>query len=416
MRIIYHLLVHVSTFIIWCSQFFNKKMKLFVSGRKDVFKSLSSLTKNDKTIWFHCASLGEYEQGVPIMEEVKVLFPDYKIIVTFFSPSGYEIKKNSSIADYVTYLPIDTISNARKFIESVHPSLVLFVKYEFWPNYLYYLQKNNIPTLLISGVFRPQQSFFKWYGGFMRNSLKAFNHFFVQDESSKRLLNSFNFNNVTVSGDTRFDRVHQQLKQSNTLDFIENFKQDSLCLVCGSTWPEDDEVLLGFINNCDISIKIIIAPHTIDPSKIKSFRNKIKRKSILFSEKENENLTEYSVFFIDTIGILTKIYNYADIAYIGGAMGKTGLHNILEAATFGIPIVIGNHFENFLEAKELQRLKGLYSIHNEIECSTIITKLTDDDEFRSSTGEIAKKYIVSNIGATQKTMSYIKSLKEHQLG
>ena len=414
MRLIYNLLIHVSTFIIWCSQFFNKKMKLFVSGRKDVFKILSTLTKNDKTIWFHCASLGEYEQGIPIMEEIKTLFPNHKIVVTFFSPSGYEVKKNSPIADYVTYLPLDSKRNARKFIKMVNPSIALFVKYEFWPNYLFYLQKNKIPTLLISGLFRPQHSFFKWYGGFMRNRLNAYNHFFVQDEASKKLLNSIHIKNVTISGDTRFDRVHQQLKQSNTLDYIEVFKQNSLCLVCGSTWPEDDEVLLDFINNSDLTIKIIIAPHNIDTTKINSFRKKITKKSILYSKKENEDLSQYSVFFIDTIGILTKIYNYADIAYIGGAMGNTGLHNILEAATFGVPIVIGKQFENFPEAIELQQLKGLYSISNEKECSSVLTNLINNNEFRTSTGKVAKNYIVSNIGATQKTMDYIISLKENQ--
>ncbi|MBV1923988.1 MAG: 3-deoxy-D-manno-octulosonic acid transferase [Flavobacteriaceae bacterium] len=411
MRLIYNLLTHVSTFIIWCSQFFNKKMKLFVSGRKDVFKTLSSLSKNDKTIWFHCASLGEFEQGKPIIEEVKTLFPNHKIIITFFSPSGFEIKKNTPLADYVTYLPVDTIHNARKFIEIVNPSIALFVKYEFWPNYLFQLKKNNIPTLLISGIFRPNQLFFKWYGSFMRKGLQTFHHFFVQDETSKTLLDSINLKNVTVSGDTRFDRVHQQLRQENQLDFIETFKQDSLCLVCGSTWPEDDEVLLNFINQSNDSIKIIIAPHNINAAKIESFRNKIIKQSVLFSEKEEKDVSQYSVFFIDTIGILTKIYNYADIAYIGGAMGKTGLHNILEAATFGIPIVIGKHFENFPEAIELQKMNGLYSVKNESECNKILSKLIKNNEFRKTTGTIAKDYVESNIGATEKTMNYIKKLK-----
>jgi len=411
MRLIYNLLTHVSTFIIWCSQFFNKKMKLFVSGRKDVFKTLSSLSKNDKTIWFHCASLGEFEQGKPIIEEVKTLFPNHKIIITFFSPSGFEIKKNTPLADYVTYLPIDTMHNARKFIEIVNPSIALFVKYEFWPNYLFQLKKNNIPTLLVSGIFRPNQLFFKWYGSFMKKGLQSFHHFFVQDETSKTLLDSINLKNVTVSGDTRFDRVHQQLRQENQLDFIETFKQDSLCLVCGSTWPEDDEVLLNFINQSDDSIKIIIAPHNINASKIEDFRNKITKKSVLFSEKEGKDLSQYSVFFIDTIGILTKIYNYADIAYIGGAMGKTGLHNILEAATFGIPIVIGKQFKNFPEAIELQKMKGLFSVKNESECNEILSKLVINNEFRKTTGTIAKDYVESNIGATEKTMNYIKKLK-----
>ena len=412
MQFLYNFLIYISSFIIWLSQFFSRKMKLFLDGRKDVFKTLaSSIKAEDKTIWFHCASLGEFEQGVPLMEVLKEKHPSHKLVITFFSPSGYEIKKNTPLADVVVYLPLDTPKNARNFIQLVHPSLAIFIKYEFWPNYLFQLKKNNIKTFLVSGLFRENQLFFKSYGGFMRKSLKSFNHFFVQDEASEKLLQQINFNNITVSGDTRFDRVFNQLKQDNNLDFISHFKQESLCIVCGSTWPEDEQVLLDYINSSSSTVKFIIAPHKIEENKIEAFRKNIKKKVVLFSEKENLNLSGYSILIIDTIGLLTKIYSYADIAYVGGAMGSTGLHNILEPITFGIPIVIGKNLKKFPEAKTLLDLKGLFSVNDTAECSEILTKLADDEDFRHKAGMIAKQYAKRNIGATQKVVDYIGTLQ-----
>ena len=413
MHFLYNLSISISSLFIWFTQFFNPKMKLFVKGRKSVFKTLKSQIKpEDKTIWFHCASLGEYEQGVPIMEATKKMFPDHKLLVSFFSPSGFEVKKDSSIGDITVYLPFDTQGNAKKFIKLIHPSLAVFVKYEFWPNYLIQLKKNNIPTLLVSGLFRQNQVFFKSYGSFMRSALQNIDHFFVQDEASKKLLESIKIENVSISGDTRFDRVHSQLKQDNTLDFIADFKQDKICAVLGSTWPEDDSILLEYINNSSDKVKFIIAPHEVKPSRIEDLKINIKKKTVLFSEKEGKNLADYKVFIIDTVGILTKIYSYADVAYVGGAMGKTGLHNILEPATFGVPIVIGQHFKNFHEAKELHELKGLFSVKMSLGCSAILFKLVNDDNFRKKSGAIAKKYIQCNLGATEKVMDYIENLKK----
>jgi len=260
-------------------------------------------------------------------------------------------------------------------------------------------------------LFREDQLFFKSYGGFMRKALKSFNHFFVQNESSEKLLQQINFKNITVSGDTRFDRVSNQLKQDNTLDFVSQFKQESLCIVCGSTWPDDDDVLLDYINSAPPTVKFIIAPHKIETNKIEAFRKNIKKKVILFSEKENTNLSEYSVLIVDTIGLLTKIYSYADIAYVGGAMGTTGLHNILEPITFGVPIVIGQNFKNFPEAKTLLELKGLFSVNNTAECSQILNKLVTNNDFRNNAGKIAEKYAKSNIGATQKVVDYVGTLQ-----
>ena len=391
-------------------------MSLFVYGRKTVFNTLKeTIRPDDKTIWFHCASLGEYEQGVPIMEKIKELFPNYKIIVTFFSPSGFEVKKNSTLANTIIYLPIDTVSNAKKFIELAHPSLAIFIKYEFWPNYLFQLKEKKILTFLVSGLFRKDQIFFKPYGGFMRKVLNSFDHFFVQDETSKKLLNNINIKETTVSGDTRFDRVSNQLLQDNNLTFISEFKQNNLCIVCGSTWPEDEAVLIDYINKASDDVKFIIAPHEINASKIESFRKNIQKQSSLFSKKEETNISEYNVLIIDIVGLLTKIYSHADIAYIGGGMGDTGLHNILEPATFGVPIVIGNRFEKFPEAKELKELKGLFSISNAAECSEILKKLVTDKNARIESGKIAKKFIENNKGATNTTMNYIKQLKGKSL-
>ncbi len=416
MRILYSFLTRISYLFLWIAQFFSKKMKLFVSGRTQVFEKLSQhITSEDKTIWFHCASLGEFEQGLPIMEAVKKEFPGHKIVVSFFSPSGYEVKKNATVADVVIYLPLDTIKNAKKFINAIHPSLVLFVKYEFWPNYLSELKKRNIPTLLISGLFREGQVFFKGHGSFMRKALESFDHIFVQDKTSEELLNKINIRNVTVSGDTRFDRVSHQTEQDNSLSFISAFNENSLCIVCGSTWPEDEAVLLNYINKASENVRFIVAPHNIDNSKIEQFRKKLKHASVLYSEKEGKNLADYSIFIIDTIGLLTKIYSYADIAYVGGAMGKTGLHNILEPATFGVPIVIGSHFENFPEAKRLQQLAGLYAVDSAAECSEILNKLVTNSSFREKTGMIAGHFVNSNTGATNITLEYIHKLNRNGL-
>lgn len=410
MHTIYNLLMQLVSFGLRIVALFSKKIKFFVEGRKNVFELLKEkLSAADKTIWFHCASLGEFEQGVPIMEAIKKLKPDHKIVISFFSPSGFEIKKNTPLADVVVYLPMDTTSNSKKFISAIHPSIAFFVKYEFWPNYLFELHKRNIPTLLISGVFRENQIFFKLYGGFMRKALSTFEHFFLQEENSAKLLKSIGFENVTVSGDTRFDRVSHQIELDNTLKFAEYFKGYSLCIVCGSTWPEDEAVLLDYINASRSHVKFILAPHKIETDKIEKFRAKITKKSILHSEMGDVNISEYSVLIIDCIGLLSKLYSYADIAYVGGGMGKTGLHNILEPATFGVPIVIGKNYNGFPEASNLRQLGGLFSIQNASECSEILTKLVQDKTFRTKTGMICGHYINKNTGATKQVIDYIES-------
>jgi 3-deoxy-D-manno-octulosonic-acid transferase len=408
MNFLYNILIFKATLLLQILAIFSKKLKLFVDGRKQTFSKIEAL-KNENVIWFHAASLGEFEQARPIIEELKKNFNQYKILVTFFSPSGYEIRKNYNLADVICYLPLDSRSNARKFVEIVNPKFAIFIKYEFWPNLLNELKLKEIPTILVSGILREKQIFFKYYGGFMRESLKAFNHFFVQDRNSKNLLGSINFENVTIAGDTRFDRVFEILEQDNTLDFINEFKNDQYTIVAGSTWQEDEELLVNYINNeASEEEKFIIAPHNIKQEAILELQKSINKKTVLYSAKADENLSEYTVFIIDTIGLLTKIYASADIAYVGGGL-KTGLHNILEPATFGIPIVIGNKYDKFKEAVDLVDLNGCISIHNKDEFSSVFIKLKSDEDYRKSIGKINQKYIQENLGATKIIINYLKT-------
>ena len=408
MNFLYNILIFKVALLLRILRLFSKKLKLFVDGRKQTFLKIDVL-KGQKVIWFHAASLGEFEQARPILEELKKNFNQYKILVTFFSPSGYEIRKNYNLADVICYLPIDSPSNARKFVEIVNPKFAIFIKYEFWPNLLNELKLKEIPTILVSGILREKQIFFKYYGGFMRESLKAFNHFFVQDRNSKNLLGSINFENITIAGDTRFDRVSEILEQDNTLDFINEFKNDQYTIVAGSSWQEDDELLVNYINNeASEEEKFIIAPHNIKSEAILALQKSINKKTILYSAKADKILSEYSVFIIDTIGILTKIYAAADVAYVGGGL-KTGLHNILEPATFGIPIVIGNKYDKFKEAIDLVDLKGCISIHNQDEFSSVFMKLKSDEDYRKLTGKINQKYIQENLGATKIIINYLKT-------
>jgi 3-deoxy-D-manno-octulosonic-acid transferase len=387
---------------------FSPKIKLFVEGRKTVFQSLESkISSSDKSIWFHAASLGEYEQGLPVMEKIKKEFPNHKIVVTFFSPSGYEVRKNNSIADVTVYLPLDTKSNAQKFLKLVHPDLVFFIKYEYWPNYLNELKKLNIKTYLISGIFRENQAFFQWYGGFYRNALKAFDYFFVQNESSKLLLQKLGYKNVKISGDTRFDRVVSILERDNSLDFIKQFKNNTITIVIGSSWPKDESLLVNYINQTNEKVKFIIAPHNIKVEQIQELKNSIIKKTILFSEKENTDLSNYDVLIVDTIGILTKIYSYADIAFVGGGFGNPGVHNILEPATFGIPIIVGPNYSHFAEAVALVHQEGCISIANQNELNDTFSNLISNEDIRLEKGHICSTFVQMNKGATDVIMKHI---------
>lgn len=414
MFFLYTLLVEIVQQVLKIIALFSPKIKLFLIGRKEVFSTLNAkLSPDDKSIWFHAASLGEYEQGLPVLEKVKEKFPNHKIVLTFFSPSGYEVRKNNTIADVTVYLPLDTKQNAIRFIKAIKPEMVFFIKYEYWPNYLNELKNRQIKTYLISGIFREKQSFFKWYGGFYRKALKSFNHFFVQNDSSKNLLQSIGFNNVTVSGDTRFDRVVSILERDNSLDFIEQFVKDSstalrvTTIVIGSSWPKDEELLLEYINSTPHNVKFVIAPHNIKSEQISNLKAQITKNVVLFSEKEGKKLSNYDVFIIDTIGILTKIYSYADIAYVGGGFGNPGVHNILEPATFGVPIVIGSNYSHFAEATALVHQEGCISIANQKELNQAFDLLIANTDERHEKGHICSTFVQMNKGATQKILKMI---------
>ena len=412
MLFLYNIITLLAAQLLKIVALFSPKIKLFVDGRKSIFQTLADKIKlSDKTIWFHAASLGEYEQGLPVIEAIKEQFPTHKIVVTFFSPSGYEVRKNNTVADVTVYLPLDTISNAKKFISLVHPEMAFFIKYEYWPNYLNELKKQQIKTYLISGILRENQAFFKWYGGFYRNALKTFDYFFVQNESSKTLLQSIGFNNVKVSGDTRFDRVVSILERDNSLDFIEQFKDNKTTIVIGSSWPKDESLLVNYINQSSDDVKFIIAPHNIKQEQIQELKNAITKKIVLFSENVETrhalSLQEYSVFIIDTIGILTKIYSYADIAYVGGGFGNPGVHNILEPATFGVPVVIGPNYSHFAEATALVNMEGCISIQNQIQLNEAFDLLLHNEDERLEKGHICSTFVQMNKGATQTIINHI---------
>lgn len=410
MRFIYNIGIFLAGIALKLGALFNNKLKKGVEGRKSTFKILKdSISENDKTLWFHCASLGEYEQGLPVFTKLRNHYKSHKIVLSFFSPSGYDIKKNSPIADLVVYIPLDTRTNAKRFLNLVKPELSVFVKYDIWPNFLYELKSQQKRALLISASFRENQIYFKTYGGFFRKALFTFEHIFTQNEVSKEILNAINYKTVSVNGDTRFDRVYSQLETDNTLPYVEAFKNNKLCVVAGSTWPEGESLFIDFINSeASKDIKYIIAPHDIKPDRIKKLQERIKSKSILFSDKNNKNLSDYKVFIIDTIGILSKIYSYADIAYVGGAMGNTGLHNTLEPAVFGVPIIIGNNHYKFPEASALITNGGMFSISNQQEFNQILNELILNEEKRKNSGIKNRQYIEKNTGAVIQILDYLR--------
>src|SRR6056297_268824 len=410
LRLLYNILINIAWLGLKVVALFNAKIKLFVQGRKQTFSILEErLRSTDKTIWMHVASLGEFEQGLPILERLRTEHPEHRLVLSFFSPSGYEVKKNTSVADVVIYLPMDSNYKAKRFLELVNPELAIFVKYEVWPNYLHHLQKRNIPTLLISAIFSERQIYFKPFGGFMRKSLGKFDHYFVQDENSKKLLESIEIKNSIISGDTRLDRVSEILKQNNQLDFMDRFKNNQLCLVAGSTWPEDEQILINYINNTNEKVKVVIAPHEIKSAHIAKITSALDKKTLCYSELENQNLKEFEVLIIDTIGLLTKIYSYANIAYVGGGFA-TGLHNTMEPAVFGIPIIIGPQFLGFKEVEDLVKEGGIMPISNQDSFDNLMGDLLNNPISIRNIGDINANYINSNRGAADLIMKHISKI------
>ena len=410
MGLFYNIIVGFAAITVRLFGGLHKKTQKGLKGRKESLQILAQeLKQTDKVIWMHCSSLGEYEQGLPLFESLKKQYKDSKFVMTFFSPSGYEIRKENPISDVVLYLPLDQKSMVKKFLDLTHPELVVFVKYDLWPNYLLEIKRRNIPSILISALFRPSQAYFKFYGGWLKKVLFSFDHIFTQDMGSKELLNSIGYDTVTVSGDTRFDRVGNQLNTDNTLDFIAEFKNNQTCIVAGSTWAEDELLLVDYINNCKEDVKFIIAPHNMDMNQINSMVKRIQKPTVLYSDYKNNTLIDKSVFVVDTIGLLTKIYNYADIAYVGGGMGTTGLHNTLEPATFGVPIVIGKNYKKFPEAKAMLSKGGLFSIRTFESLESTINMLVNDPKKRVECGQKNKDFIEDNKGASELIMTELKS-------
>ncbi|MDB0022318.1 3-deoxy-D-manno-octulosonic acid transferase [Flavobacteriaceae bacterium] len=393
-------------------KYFNSKIRSFNNERKNVLKNLeNSVSKNDNHIWIHVASLGEYEQGLPIFKEIKSLYKNHKIILSFFSSSGYEVRKNNSIGDLTIYLPLDSPYNAKKFISLLNLKMAFFVKYDFWPNYLQNLKNNNVPTYLLAGLFRENHWFFKWYGSGFLNLLKSsITHFFVQNKESKSLLASYNITNCTLMGDSRFDRVNSLLNQNNEIKNIKEFIRDKICLVAGSTWKEDESIMINSINDNN-DLAWIIAPHQINKKQIKKFQDKLKCESIIHSNLNQNNITTAKVLIIDSIGLLTRLYSYSDISYVGGGMGNSGLHNILEPAIFKNPILIGKNYLNFPEAKNLIAENGAISVKDAKEFKRILNELIENKRERIKMGEINFNYIKSNLGTTKNVISYLKERK-----
>lgn len=407
MRILYSLAIWLYSMGIVFSSLFNKKAKLWLDGRKDILKKIiESVNPGEQIIWFHAASLGEFEQGRPLMEAIRNQFPEFKILLTFFSPSGYEIRKNYQGADYIFYLPLDSVKNASEFIESINPVKVFFVKYEFWYYYLKMLNKKKIPVYLISAIFRENQVFFKWYGSWYRKILAYFDHIFVQNDESLNLLSKYSLTHISKSGDTRFDRVAEISKQTKTIDIAEKFCDNKTVVICGSTWDKDEEILIRYINHSNDSIKFIIAPHEIQTTHIQRIVAGLKKQYILFSEANHANITDKQVLIINNIGMLSSLYQYGHWAYIGGGFG-VGIHNILEAAAFNLPVVFGPNYHKFKEAVDLIRLKGAFCIKDFAELAVVFNDLSSDKEKRQYSGNIAGKYVVKNQGAASRIMQEV---------
>jgi len=378
---------------------FNEKAGLLSKGRKEVWKKVQSIQRDThRLIWFHAASLGEFEQGRPVIEKLKQAEPETKVLLTFFSPSGYEIRKNYTGADYILYLPADNKKNAIRFIEALRPDAAVFIKYEFWYHYLHELYKRNIPVYLISAIFRPEQPFFKSWGKLHRKMLGFFKCLYVQDTQSVKLLHSIGIKQVLQTGDTRFDRVKQIADTAQDIEQVKQFCNGQPVVVCGSTWPPDEDILTNYINHYSGNYKWILVPHEISESHIKAILEKSRKKTIRYSQAET-GLANYDVLVIDCIGLLSAVYRYAQMAYIGGGFGA-GIHNTLEAAVYGIPVIFGPKYRKFNEAVSLIREGGAFSIQNETELKEILDSLIQAPAIRETAGQKALAYVNSQLGAT----------------
>jgi 3-deoxy-D-manno-octulosonic-acid transferase len=406
MALLYNLGIQFFSLMAHIFSIFNAKAKLLVNGRKNWEKNIAGkINQGDRNIWIHCASLGEFEQGRPVIEAIKDSHPEFKIVLTFFSPSGFEIRKNYPVADCILYLPSDTPGNAAKFIKLVNPEFVIFVKYEFWHNFISVLYRNNIPLYLISSIFRPEQHFFKWYGKFFRNILRKFEMIFVQDQRSCDLLTGLGLKNISVAGDTRFDRVMQLTGSARDIPQLEEFRGGEKLFLAGSSWSQDEEIIAKYINQFPGKMKWVFAPHEIHKTNIERLEKLFKVKCVRYSEF-NSDAPDARVMIIDNIGMLSSAYRYAYIAAIGGGFGK-GIHNILEPACWGIPVMFGPRHEKFREAVDLIKEEGAFSFNSLSDFSEILDNWLSDEPFYLKSAEKATFYIKKNIGATGKILTKI---------
>jgi 3-deoxy-D-manno-octulosonic-acid transferase len=388
---------------------FNKKVKKMIVGQQACFETLRTKIEPDRRyLWFHAASLGEFEQGRPLMEYIRQAYPMYGILLTFFSPSGYEVRKNYEGADIVCYLPFDKPKLVRRFLDLAKPYMAFFIKYEFWKNYLDELHRRQVPTYSVSSIFRANQVFFKSYGKGYRQVLHNFDHLFVQNETSKDLLQGIGVTNVTVAGDTRFDRVQQIRQQAKELPLLEAFKQGKLTFVAGSSWQPDEDLFIEYFNHHP-EVKLVIAPHVIGEDHLQQIISKVKGKVVRYTQATMENVQDARCLLIDCFGLLSSIYRYGEIAYIGGGFG-TGIHNTVEAAVYGVPVIFGPNHQRFMEAKDLIACGGAFSVNDGNELNDLLDKLLSDSSFLQDTGHRAGSYVSSRIGATDIILKHIKGL------
>ena len=389
---------------------FDSKARLLVQGQHKLIQKITDAfaTNHSPVIWVHCASLGEFEQGRPAIEALRKLYPSHKVLLTFFSPSGYEVRKTYNQADWIFYLPWDTSKNASQFVEAVKPVLAIFVKYEFWFHYSNELKKRNLPLISISAIFRKDQVFFKPYGKFYRSILEKFTHFFVQNDTSLKLLNSIGIQDATLAGDTRFDRVKSLVNQVSEIEIAKKFKTDQKTFVIGSCWPDDLSVLAPFINEKSSQLKFIIAPHEITESFITSIEKALKVSTVRFSQA-TDKVEEASVLIIDNVGMLSQLYRYGEFAYVGGAFGK-GLHNILEPACYGIPIFFGNkNYEKFQEAVDLLNRGGAFAV-NDFQDFKVKYEMVNTPQTFLLACDVTQQYVEENLGATKKIIDYCSTI------
>ena len=408
MRLLYLMAIKIYHRLVYLVAPFHRKARLFSSGRKGTFRYLEEKVSGwRRVIWFHCASLGEFEQGRPLIELIRQNDPEAKILLTFFSPSGYVVRKDYSKADCVAYLPADTPRNARRFISLADPEKVFFIKYEYWYFFLKELHRRGIPTYLVSAIFREEQVFFRWYGRWFRRLLDFYSHIFVQDDGSKKLLHDYSIDHVSVSGDTRFDRVKQVSRSAPALPLVEKFAGGSLLLVAGSTWPADEKLLIRYFRESGFSFKMILAPHEVHPSNIQRMVSSFyPHESVTWSEASEERLEKARILIIDSIGMLSSLYGYGRLAYVGGGFGK-GIHNILEAAAYGIPVVFGPNHEKFKEAVDLKEKEGAFAIREYEDLSILLDDLMGHSEKINDAGKIAGSYVDERSGSVQHIWSEI---------